>query len=189
MDTELDTPRVYITSLADYNAGELRGRWFELDQYGDADELREAIAEMLGEFDAEYGTDDHGGPREEWAVHDGESLPPGYDSEHIDFEQLYLDLEVMAKLKDEELEAFSDYFDDFPTGQKDLADMLDSFRQNYQGKFDSERKYAEHEAEVRGLLKQMPESLHPYFDYTAYAKDLFSGGLWMSDKGHVFERY
>ena len=42
-----NTPRIYVASLADYNAGRLHGRWIDADQ--PIEVIREEIAEMLTE--------------------------------------------------------------------------------------------------------------------------------------------
>lgn len=39
--------RIYVACLAAYNAGRLHGAWFDLEDYSDADELHEAIAERV----------------------------------------------------------------------------------------------------------------------------------------------
>lgn len=39
--------RIYVACLASYNAGRLHGEWFDLEDYNDADELQEAIAEKV----------------------------------------------------------------------------------------------------------------------------------------------
>ena len=42
-----NTYRIYVACLASYNAGRLHGEWFDLEDYSDADELQEAIAEKV----------------------------------------------------------------------------------------------------------------------------------------------
>jgi len=42
-----ETPRIYVASLADYNAGRLHGRWIDANQ--SADSIRDEIAQMLTE--------------------------------------------------------------------------------------------------------------------------------------------
>src|SRR3954452_17997246 len=59
-DTLTEKPRIYVASLADYNVGNLHGRWIDATQGADA--IRREIAEMLAaspEPDAE-----------EYAIHD-----------------------------------------------------------------------------------------------------------------------
>jgi antirestriction protein len=43
----MTSPRIYVASLADYNAGNLHGRWIDADQ--DEDTIHAEIAEMLRE--------------------------------------------------------------------------------------------------------------------------------------------
>lgn len=44
-ETRTDTPRIYVASLSDYNAGTLHGRWIDATQ--DADGIRADVEEML----------------------------------------------------------------------------------------------------------------------------------------------
>jgi antirestriction protein len=60
MCTKNDTPRIYVASLSDYNAGRLHGCWVDCDQ--DADSINAEIAAMLA-ASADPGA-------EEWAIHD-----------------------------------------------------------------------------------------------------------------------
>ena len=53
-------PRIYVASLADYNAGRLHGAW--VDAAADPEDVRAAIAGVLGSS-GEPGA-------EEWAIHD-----------------------------------------------------------------------------------------------------------------------
>jgi hypothetical protein len=41
------TPRVYVASLADYNNGDLLGRWFAFEDYDNADELLAGIQAII----------------------------------------------------------------------------------------------------------------------------------------------
>jgi hypothetical protein len=42
-----NTPRIYVASLSDYNAGRLLGRWIDADQPAEA--IHEQIAQLLAE--------------------------------------------------------------------------------------------------------------------------------------------
>jgi antirestriction protein len=69
-----NTPRIYVASLSDYNAGKLLGRWIDASQ--DAAEIHAEIQDMLAESNE--------APAEEWAIHDyegfGEWRPREYES-------------------------------------------------------------------------------------------------------------
>lgn len=59
-----DTPRIYVASLSDYNAGTLHGTWIDLEPDMSADEIMEQIESMLADSNEPYA--------EEWAIHDHE---------------------------------------------------------------------------------------------------------------------
>lgn len=60
--TEQQTPRIYVASLADYNAGRLHGRW--IDAVQPAGDIQEAIQALLNESPEAVA--------EDWAIHDYE---------------------------------------------------------------------------------------------------------------------
>jgi antirestriction protein len=61
----------------------------------------------------------------------------------------------------------------------------DAFDDAYYGEAESEEDFAYGFVEDNGLLNEVPESLRVYFDYEAYARDLFSSGYVFHD-GYVF---
>jgi len=84
----MESPRIYVADLEAYNNGRLVGEWLDLSDYNDADELMDAIQDVLKKS---------GG--EEYAIHDVEYVPRSLYSEYMgrnDFEALY---EVMETAK------------------------------------------------------------------------------------------
>ncbi|ENQ2791496.1 TPA: antirestriction protein ArdA, partial [Klebsiella pneumoniae] len=61
----------------------------------------------------------------------------------------------------------------------------DAFDEAYCGEAESEEDFAYGFVEDHGLLNEVPESLRVYFDYEAYARDLFSSG-YVFHEGFVF---
>ncbi len=59
------TPRIYVASLSDYNAGRLHGVWIDADS--DVDVMAEQVAAMLAESRHQ--------PAEDYAIHDHEGFP------------------------------------------------------------------------------------------------------------------
>lgn len=53
------------------------------------------------------------------------------------------------------------------------------------GEAASEEDYAQEMLDDNGLLNEVPEPLRSYFDFEAYARDLFSSGYVFHD-GYVF---
>jgi len=61
------------------------------------------------------------------------------------------------------------------------------FESSYRGYYESERDFAEELLSETGELGEIPERLQMYFDYEAYAHDLFIDDfIWLD--GHVFSR-
>jgi antirestriction protein len=69
-------PRIYVASLADYNAGRLHGTWIDADR--PAHEIRAKVARMLAASREPMA--------EEWAVHDYQGFPGCRLSESSDFD-------------------------------------------------------------------------------------------------------
>lgn len=69
------------------------------------------------------------------------------------------------------------------TGETDF----DSFRDAWWGEADSEEAFAVEFVSDAGLLADVPETVALYFDYEAYARDLFLDSFTFID-GHVFRR-
>src|SRR5687768_14030168 len=76
------TCRIYVASLADYNAGILHGRWIDVT---DEEAIREEIAEMLSESPT---AKQEGSVAEEWAIHDHEGFGGIHLSENHDLDAL-----------------------------------------------------------------------------------------------------
>lgn len=184
-----DTFRIYVASLSDYNAGILHGTWIDFAQLTDLDDLRAAIAAMLATSPTAKA--EPGQPAEEWAIHDyegwcGFSLP-----EYCGLASLWQAYEVLSALCDDfawdtaAIEAYAGYM-----GVTDIHDVDDAFQAGFEdayvGRFASEREFAEELVDDTGMLADVPDFLLNYFDYEAFARDLFMTDYHMSDSGHVF---
>jgi antirestriction protein len=168
------TPKIYVASLSDYNAGVLHGKWIEAVQ--DADEIRAEIARMLAESNAE--------PAEEYAIHDYEGFGPIKLSEYEDIDTVA----ELAALLDEHGELFGHVYEH---ADRDTARAKELMSDGYHGAFDSLEAYAENFIDETGGLEKMPENLRCYFDYEKYAHDLEIGGdvftVEVGGKTHVFD--
>ncbi len=123
---------------------------------------------------------------EEYAIHDmigiecEEYTPLEEIAEKIQFiDQLESDLGPDGK------EIFDAYEECFGAGYVDDAETI---RDAYAGHFDSEEDYAREYIDSTGMLSDAPDFLERYFDYEAFASDLFIDDMVMADNGHVFYR-
>ena len=70
----------------------------------------------------------------------------------------------------------------------EFNDLLDNFEEAYCGEWDSEEDFARHIVEECYNLEKMMGSLVNYFDYEAFARELFNWDYNMGANGHVFRR-
>lgn len=169
---------IYIASLPDYNSGNPYGAWFNLDDYCGVDDLQEAIDDLLaGSPEAERT----GFPTEEWAIHDYEGL--GDISEFTPLSEVWAAHEALRQVGEGEEEALLAYVE-VQGGWEYAANFQDA----YYGKYDSEVHFIQELLKDTGMFKELPEGAQCYFDYEAYAGDVFLGGDFMFRDGCVFSR-
>lgn len=128
----METPRIYVADLEAYNNGRLEGEWLDLADYNDADELMDAIQDVLKKS---------GG--EEYAIHDVEYIPSSMYSEYMgkrDFEELYKMMDL-AKQNDLPLEVVQEVVSQYD------ASAVDDFV----GKYDTAVDFAEQLVDDMGI--------------------------------------
>jgi antirestriction protein len=163
--------RIYVASLADYNEGRHHGKWIDLDGKT-AEEITEEVQAMLKASPSSSIA-------EEWAIHDYDGIKcEEYDS----FEDIAEKVSILEQLSGDELEAYPIFV------EYENETDLEKFKERYRGKWDSEKDYCEHYVDDLGIISEAPEDLQRYFDYDAYARDLFIETVF-EVKGHVFDRH
>lgn len=117
---------------------------------------------------------------------DWENIPSDLIGESRLSDKLFEVIEAVSNLSDNEQEAFYIWLNDGSRDidSEDINGLLDSFRDDYQGAYDSEEDYA---YEVVEQYYDLPEFAKTYFDYEKFARDLFIGDYWF-DSGYVFLR-
>jgi antirestriction protein len=144
------TIKIYVACLASYNNGDLHGVWVDAAQ--DADMLQEEIDEML--------RDSPTADAEEWRIDDYE----GFGQIRLNE---YESLDVISSLAcgieehGEPFAAYADYMGDA---------MMDEFEDKFQGVWSTEIDFAQ---EIADETLNIPANIAPYFDYEAFARDLF----------------
>jgi antirestriction protein len=156
-------PRIYVASLADYNAGRLYGSWLNADQ--DAESLEAAIAVML-EHSPIPGA-------EEWAIHDFDGFGIAWLSEYESLGQIS---KVACGIAEH-----GQSFGAWAAVCGNDEEALDRFQDVYLGSWPSLEDYAEELLGDIGLdepEKRVPEWIRPYvtFDLSGFARDLELGG-------------
>ena len=85
---------------------------------------------------------------------------------------------------EENLEAWLEYIDYVGTS----VATVDGFEEAYRGEYYSERDFAE-DFFNDIYLHEIPEHLHDYIDYEAFAYAIFIGDFFMTKGGYVFMRF
>lgn len=178
--------RIYVASLSDYNAGLLHGVWIDFATCLNVDEVWGAINTMLS---ASPTAKREGFPAEEWAIHDYEGFGGIEVSENETIGTLWQAHELLSDLDDPE--AFIDYLD--YQGKATLSEVtesnIDAFQDAYHGWYRNKEDFAEELVEETGLLSHADDLLARYFDYEAFARDLFMSDYYMTENGYVFSSY
>jgi antirestriction protein len=78
------------------------------------------------------------------------------------------------------------YCNNFHITHKDItSDTLNDIEEAYQGEYRNGKEFAEQLVDDTGMLSNVPDNIRFYFDYEAFARDLFMGDYWI-EEGHVF---
>ena len=170
-DYKLGHPSVYVGTYRKYNEGSLFGMWVDLVKCGDYDTFMEVCHNLhADEEDPELMYQDY------------ECFPKAWYSESGIDEDTFDKIIEYAELDEDDREAFEEFTDSFGN------DSFDSFKERYMGKWDSEKDFAEHIVNECYNLDDMMGHLASYFDYEAYARDLFIDDYYFTN-GYVFRRY
>ena len=169
--------RIYAASLSDYNAGILHGVWIDCDSKT-AGDLNTEVQAMLAESPT---TQKYGDIAEEYALHDYE----GFGSLIGEYTPLSEVADIVEALEScDDSEALKEFAED--VGYT-ITEAAEHFGDCYHGQWDSKKEFAENFAEDTGMLSEVPENLVYYFDFDAFARDLFMEYT-MTDSGYVFLR-
>ncbi|MFT4427843.1 antirestriction protein ArdA [Enterobacter hormaechei] len=166
MSTTTTTPAVYVSTYHKYNCGSIFGKWFDLNGFDSKEDYIAACHELHANEDDP-----------ELMFQDWEGIPSQFASESsVDWDFIQAYRRAQEEGRDAAFIAWAEY-----TGECDY----DAFDDAYQGEAQSEEDYAYEYVTEHALLSAIPDDLRCYFDYEAYARDLFSGGLVFVD-GYVF---
>ena len=161
-------PSVYCGTYAKYNEGSIFGAWLDISKFCDYDEFMDVCRQLhADEKDPELMFQDY------------ECFPESLYSESGMDEDTFDKILAYANLSESEKEAFDDYMDlghDFD---------IERFQEANMGYFESKEDFAQYIIDECGNILQSTGIL-AYFDYEAYARDLFLGDYEMGENNHVF---
>jgi len=170
---DLTEASVYVGTYLKYNEGSIFGKWLKLSDYSDRQEFYTACRELhKDEEDPEFMFQDY------------ENIPNGLISECSISDNIFEILEAFENMDENQKEPFLTWCnnDHYNLADEDIDDLINSFESDYIGQYDSEEDFARELVEERNDLTDFAKQ---YFDYEAYANDLFCGDYWSND-GYVF---
>jgi antirestriction protein len=163
---------VYVGTYGKYNSGSLEGAWLTLSDYADKAEFIAACTLLHDDEDAELMFQDY------------ENIPECFIGESWISESYWTYLDLTADMSEDELEALTVFIANGSHNvSEDTEGALETFKEAYQGQYDSMLAFAEQSIED-GMLGEIPAHLAQYIDADRYARDL-ENDFWYSG-GHVF---
>lgn len=132
-------PKIYVASLSDYVAGDMYGKYIDLDNHVDGESVLAEIFDFLKELDKKHG----GQKREEFIILDFEGFPKNYYHEYMGKEGFDSVIEYWEVAKEFDPVAVQEFIE--------YGHPLDEFEEAYQGEFDSEEEFAEQLADDTGM--------------------------------------
>ena len=181
------SPRIYVASHSDYNAGILHGVW--LDAATEADQIHGGITSMLADSPT---TRSYGDVAEEWAIHDYENFGAVRLGEFESIDQV----SALARGIEAHGPAFAIWWANDPPAESDDDELEALFEEQYIGEYESVEDYGRQVLDDLGYdpdgLPGVPESLQAYVrvDVEAWVRDMQYGGeiyTAPSERGvHVF---
>lgn len=160
----METPKVYIGTYAKYSNGSLFGKWLDLSDYSNKDEFIEACKTLHN---------DESEP--ELMFQDWEGIPETYINESYISPDFWDYMEAIQNWDEDKIQAYGVY-------AKYFSADLEIFEDSYCGKWESEEDFARNIVDECYTLEGV---LANYFDYEAFARDLFLGD-YSYHEGFVF---
>jgi len=172
---DIQEAQIYVGTYRKYNKGSLFGKWLQLSDYSDLEEFIEACKELHKDEDDP-----------ELMFQDYEEIPEGLIGECWLSENFFDLRDVMDGLDTDQQEAFMVWcgHGSYDIANEDAHGLLNKFRDDYCGKYNSEEDYAYQHVES---CYDLPEFAKTYFDYEKFARELFVTDYWEED-GFVFRR-
>ena len=172
LECERESPALYCGTYGKYNEGNLGGMWVNVstfDSYEDFINFCKAI--HADEEDPEL------------MYQDFANIPDSLYHESMGEEEFNEILKYCELCEDYSVEAVDDFLEIF------RPDDLDNMQDAYVGEYDSKEDFAREIVSDCYDIEQMMGSLADYFDYEAFARDLFMGDYYFGSHGTVLRAF
>ena len=166
-----DSPALYCGTYGKYNSGNFSGMWLNVSTFDDYEDFENfCLAIHADEEDPEI------------MFQDGENIPDSLCCESMG-EEGFNKIAKYCELCDEySVEAVDDFL------EWDSTEDLDNMHDAYVGVYDSREDFAREIVSDCYDIENIMGNLACYFDYEAFARDLFMGDYYFGSHGTVLRR-
>ena len=166
-----DSPALYCGTYGKYNSGNLSGIWVDISTFDDYEDFENfCLAIHADESDPEL------------MYQDFENMPDSLYHESMG-EEGFNNIAEYCELCDEySVEAVDDFL------EWDSTEDLDNMHDAYVGVYDSREDFAREIVSDCYDIENIMGNLAYYFDYEAFARDLFMGDYYFGSHGTVLRR-
>lgn len=167
-----DSPALYCGTYGKYNSGNLRGIWVDISTFDDYEDFENfCLAIHADEEDPEL------------MYQDFENMPDSLYHESMGEEEFKKIAEYCELCDDYSVEAVDDFL------EWDSTEDLDNMHDAYVGVYDSREDFAREIVSDCYDIENIMGNLACYFDYEAFARDLFMGDYYFGSHGTVLRTF
>ena len=169
---ESDSPALYCGTYGKYNSGNFNGMWVNVSTFDSYDDFKTFCLAIHADEE-----------EPELMYQDGENIPDSLCSESMGEEEFNNLLKYCELCDEYSVSAVDDFLEWF--SPEDFDRMDDS----YMGVYDSKEDFAREIVNDCYDIEKMMGSLADYFDYEAFARDLFMGDYYFGSHGTVLRAF
>lgn len=164
---------IYVADLERYNSGYLVGKWLDIFEYDDVEDLNKAISEILKEHD-----------NEEYAIHDYDC---GFDHHFGEYESLqgFIDLkDMLVEDENKTLALMESLGVETVIRENPILDRYILYSE-----ITNEYELGEYHAEFLFMQYNIPDDcdIRRHFDFKSYGESMDSGNGTFTDYGYLSE--
>lgn len=167
-----DSPALYCGTYGKYNSGNFSGIWVDVSTFDDYEDFENfCLAIHADEEDPEI------------MFQDGENIPDSLCCESMGEEEFNNIAEYCELCDEYSVEAVDDFLEWYS------PDDLDNMHDAYVGVYDSREDFAREIVSDCYDIENIMGNLACYFDYEAFARDLFMGDYYFGSHGTVLRTF
>ena len=172
LECERESPALYCGTYGKYNSGNLGGMWVNVSTFNDYEDFVNFCKAIHADEE-----------EPELMYQDFANIPDSLYHESMGEEEFNEILEYCELCDDYSVEAVDDFLEIF------RPDDLDNMQDAYVGEYDSKEDFAREIVSDCYDIENMMGSLADYFDYEAFARDLFMADYYFGSHGTVLRAF